>query len=430
VTPRSTFATWPVRYRSWQLEVFESNGHQLWLGVADLRRVVPGMRRDAALLLDYPSGVTQLDQSKRLFLNERTVRAELQRNRGHETLLFLTWFEKTLVYPAERKRENLSAATSGTVRPSSGKQGADVSLQAAPMPRGLLGRIWCGEVDLRKTFVAGGLLVLACVVVIGWFVQSLANPVHYEGDFLQRQWLIALFILLSTTAPVWWCVGLMRCALRYQRTHRSVLLAFMAFVSAASLLLLSVTTTLSASGEWLAGALDTLRNKDAVVEVIHDPVLGRLVLRGEIGFGSYKVLKKALALEPRLTPIEVESPGGYVIEGLAMARLIQQYGLDTVSLERCASACTLLLAAGNDRYIGPQARVGFHRSSGAWTKPGKEWSATDFQMADYYLARGSSQEFVAQALDTPPADLWVPDPMLLVAAGYASKLWEERKAGY
>jgi len=72
--------------------------------------------------------------------------------------------------------------------------------------------------------------------------------------------------------------------------------------------------------------------------------------------------------------------------------------------------CTLLLAAGNDRYIGPQARVGFHRSSGAWTKPGSEWSASDFQMADYYLARGSSQEFIARALDTPPADLWLPDP--------------------
>jgi hypothetical protein len=155
-----------------------------------------------------------------------------------------------------------------------------------------------------------------------------------------------------------------------------------------------------------------------------------LVLRGEIGFGSYKVLKKALALEPRLSLIEVESPGGYVVEGMAMAELIQQQGLDTVSLESCASACTLLLAAGNDRYIGPQARVGFHRSSGRWTRHGDGWSATDYQIADYYRARGTSQAFVTQALDTAPSDLWLPDIGLLVASGYASKRWEERRAGY
>jgi hypothetical protein len=85
-----------------QLQVFESARHQLWLGVADLRRVVPGLRKDAALLQDYPAGVEHLDQSRRLFMNERTLRAELQRHRGHEALLFLAWFEKTLVYPAQR----------------------------------------------------------------------------------------------------------------------------------------------------------------------------------------------------------------------------------------------------------------------------------------------------------------------------------------
>lgn len=423
MTKDTNFHRWPARYQAWQLEVFESERHQIWLGLSDLRRVLPGLRRDAALAQDYPAGVAPLDRSKRLYLDECSVRAELQRHRGPEAMRFLAWFEKTLIYPAARKREHLPPARPARRAPT----------RAAPcaLPGHRLIRLWRGEMDLGHTFFAGGLWTLTCVLLLAGLIYSVAHPAHYQGDYLRRQWIIATSVLLCTLAPLWWCVGLMRCALRYQRTQRSLWLAFLAYGSACAFLLASAANTLSAAGEWAAGTMDALtnRNKNAVVQVIHDPVLGRMVLRGEIGFGSYQVLKKALAQAPRLRLLELESPGGYVIEGLAMARLIQDNALDTVSLERCASACTLLLAAGHARYIGPQAQIGFHRSWGTWSKAGDGWSASDYQIADYYRARGTSANFIAQAMNTPAATLWLPDPLRMLGAGYATHLWEDRPPG-
>ncbi len=94
--------------------------------------------------------------------------------------------------------------------------------------------------------------------------------------------------------------------------------------------------------------------------------LGRIVVRGEIGFGTFKRLEKALQMQPKLTLVQIESPGGYVVEGMAMAALIEKNGLDTVSLESCASACTLLLAAGQERYLGTGATGGISPFGPLW----------------------------------------------------------------
>jgi hypothetical protein len=164
--------------------------------------------------------------------------------------------------------------------------------------------------------------------------------------------------------------------------------------------------------------------------VIHDPTLGRLVLRGPIGFGSYQVLEKALAMQPHLPLIQVESPGGYVIEGMAMARLISEHHLDTVSLENCASACTFLLAAGEDRFVAANAKVGFHHSWSYGATPTTVWGPTEHLVAKLFQTHGVTEDFIQHALSTPPDDLWIPDAQELIVARFATRLWSERPAGY
>lgn len=459
------FKTWPARYKAWHIDVYESERFQNWLTVSDVRRVVPSLRKDAVLQKEYLTGVEQLDKSKRLFFNEQALTAELKRNRGQDALMFLAWFEKTVVYPAKRKREGIPALLIAVKKPAYDEKGLEVSpvddahlhiparrpidtekfsskmkVTSRPVVSKPLSlrqrmlspilRIWRGQMDLKATFFAGGLLAVMFGFAIDWFIGSVGNTDNYQGDFLLREWLIVTAILVSTLGPIWWCVGLMRCALRYQREHRSGIRAFMAFIGGASIMLNSTAATLSTSGEWLQGWFDDITNKNSVVEVTHDPILGRLVLRGEIGFGSFKALQRALAIKPKLALIQVESPGGYVIEGMAMAKLIQDSGLDTVSMEKCASACTLLLAAGQERYLGPSTRIGFHRSGFFGMAPSSGWTATEYRIADYYRARGASQDFIKLALDTPSNRIWVPDHGAMFEAGYASKMWSERKPGY
>ena len=122
-----------------------------------------------------------------------------------------------------------------------------------------------------------------------------------------------------------------------------------------------------------------------------------------------------------------------MVEGLRMAELVElveRYRLDTVSLESCASACTLVLNAGMDRYLGPNAKVGFHRSGYIGVYEDNGWTDTDFRIADFYRRHGSNEEFISQALKEPMFRIWWAPHEEMYAAGFASAAWADRKSGY
>ena len=291
---------------------------------------------------------------------------------------------------------------------------------------GTLLKLWRGEYDLAATVLGGGFVTwLFCSSVL-FAINRFINFDNYRGDFILREWILLFAVLVYALGPIWWSSGLIRCSIRYQRERGSVLKSFLAFVVASTMMLTSVGTVLRSTGEWLLGWWDTVNDKYVVVNVRSDPIQGRLVLRGRIGFGSYKVLEAALKHEPKSKLIEIESPGGIVVEGLAMARLIQQHGLDTLSLEDCASACTLLLAAGNERYVGRDASIGFHRTGVDGHSLSTGWTDTDYKIAEYYKSRGASQDFIKHALDTPNDDIWTPGQWEMLDAGFVTKKWEDR----
>jgi hypothetical protein len=128
--------------------------------------------------------------------------------------------------------------------------------------------------------------------------------------------------------------------------------------------------------------------------------------------------------------IQIESPGGVVIEGLRMADTVRQRQLDTVSFESCASACTLVLAAGTERYLGTDAEIGFHRSGRRFGPVNPGWSATDHKIAQHYRDRGVTEAFVRQALKPSIRELWIAPHEAMYTHGFANKPWAQRKSGY
>jgi hypothetical protein len=161
-----------------------------------------------------------------------------------------------------------------------------------------------------------------------------------------------------------------------------------------------------------------------------DPHLGRIVAQGPMDFGSSEALLDVLKKNPGYTLLEMESPGGFVIEGLRMAQLVSERHLDTVTLDRCASSCTLVMVTGKDRYLGPNARVGFHRSGIAHVFEDYGWSQVDYQIADHYRKFGTNEEFITRALKEPMFRIWWAPHEDMVSAGFASADWADRKAGY
>ena len=61
----------------------------------------------------------------------------------------------------------------------------------------------------------------------------------------------------------------------------------------------------------------------------------------------------------------LEGPGGVAWTGLQIGRLVRRYGCLTAVADntQCTSACALAWLGGKERYMGANARIGFHAAS-------------------------------------------------------------------
>ena len=175
--------------------------------------------------------------------------------------------------------------------------------------------------------------------------------------------------------------------------------------------------------EWVHG-------KAQPIEVVADEHLGRIVARGEIRLGSANALEAAIRAHPGMTLLQLDSPGGFVVEGMRMAQVVQEHHLDTYTRDLCASACTFVMVAGAERYLSEEGRLGFHRSALRFQEFDGGWSSTDHMIARYFRSRGIPEDFIQQALKEPMWRVWWAPPRELFASGYITAWWADRPPGY
>ncbi len=126
-------------------------------------------------------------------------------------------------------------------------------------------------------------------------------------------------------------------------------------------------------------------------------------------------LGEALAAAPAATLIRLQSGGGLVGEGRRMASLIRARHLATEAVGTCASACTLMFMAGEERRLAPGAQLGFHsyRSPTATPLQLLQEEATD---ENTFRAAGVPTSFIQHTFATPPSGIWFPTLAELVGA--------------
>lgn len=103
----------------------------------------------------------------------------------------------------------------------------------------------------------------------------------------------------------------------------------------------------------------------------------------------------------------LDSNGGNIGEAAAMADTIRLAGVSVAIPPRamCASACFVLLAAGQDRTVGIDSRIGVHRAANCTT--GDSQSGTDI-MASKAAAFGTPAGIVRRMVSTPqPGITWL-----------------------
>jgi hypothetical protein len=279
-----------------------------------------------------------------------------------------------------------------------------------------------GGMGWTITFFVGGFLILWLSVGISDWINNTADIANYVGDFHSRVNRLLFLLCAMGLGVTWWAIAMLRCTARFQSQQRSYLLVFASMVFGLSVLSILGKTSYETMKDWHQVQQINSANPLLPIQVTVDSIKGKIILRGDIGFGSYTALEQAIKVNPDLKWIDIESSGGHVIEALALAKLIEKSQLNTYSLNECLGACTLVFAAGMQRHLGVEARLGFQRGGSLKIKAGKAWKTMDAKSADYYRARGTAEFFIKAAMDMPADKVWIVATWQALQARYATRL--------
>ena len=144
-----------------------------------------------------------------------------------------------------------------------------------------------------------------------------------------------------------------------------------------------------------------------------------LEIRGAFELGLTRDLRETVRANPEIREILLDSGGGYVSQGRAVAVLIQERGLATRVEHRCESACVIAFMAGVARRLGPLGRLGFHqyRYAGRTAHPFIDIEEEHTRDRAFLLSRGVAPDFADRAFRAIDAEFWYPDRDLLLSAG-------------
>ncbi len=153
-----------------------------------------------------------------------------------------------------------------------------------------------------------------------------------------------------------------------------------------------------------------------------------LVFNGPVTWPLIEDFRGQLEQNPQINTILLRSPGGDTTASRRINDILRAKGVTTVVTDVCASACTVIFAAGRERVAGPNAQIGFHaaaiiamdemmtRIMNAFTLQHDELNA------QYYRQAGFAEDFILRAITTPSVDLWVPTIEQLVQAGVVTRV--------
>ncbi len=264
----------------------------------------------------------------------------------------------------------------------------------AALPRGAaLVAVWClGLAGPLPQLLLGGLLLCDLLLFV-WqarlFQRSADDHIRTHGA-MAAVWggQLALLFAASTAASLWWGVFL-----NAGQTERP---------------------------ELFTEQMDRLH---AAAYRLESPDGGREVhFRGIITYGLTKRLTAFLKNTPQAAVLVLSSPGGHIYEARGAAQVVLAHGLATRVEAECASACTLIFAAGSTRTMARGARLGFHGygvESGAGL-PNVDLAAEQEKDRRFLRDRGADEVFLDRAFATPHSRIWHLDRQAANNAGLLS----------
>ena len=152
---------------------------------------------------------------------------------------------------------------------------------------------------------------------------------------------------------------------------------------------------------------------------------GGLIIQisGQVTLGDVGVfigaVKQANATGKVIESVELNSTGGSLNEGVRLARAIREAKISTVVGQGavCASACFLIFAAGDPKFVGDGARIGVHKASEKGGRETMRSGAATESMANFAKQLGVPSSIIGRMVRTPAKQIGWLDSQDLRAMG-------------
>ncbi|MCZ8325777.1 MAG: hypothetical protein O9283_10995 [Sphingomonadaceae bacterium] len=284
---------------------------------------------------------------------------------------------------------------------------------------------WLGNLPLPLSYWINGSLISGVSAAL---IVAFASEVENSNASLQS-WALAILALnfVAIAIWVWGIVGIWRSASRHEQRGGSPAWAtvakFMVVIGS-----LNVAGQLSTSSLQLIETSKLAAGSDPIGDPAKLSVNGQnAVLDGWITVGTAERFKSLLDANPQIDQLTLSSLGGRIREAEQIATLARDRKLSTVAEGNCASACTMIFLASNDRSLGANSALGFHSPGGVGVSD-EEARATAPAMRAAYENAGLPSDFIDKALNTPSSSMWQPSEAELIDSGAVKKFAPSRIA--
>ena len=291
---------------------------------------------------------------------------------------------------------------------------------------GILGYIrdhWQGNLSLRTSFWVNGSVTAVIVAVLTIY----GSDELYRSDLSEASWLLTTLALycVSIIIAVWSSVGVWRSATKYRQKGGAVKWALTAKVLGLTgalcfAALLSRTSSPALESALILVGIDLLGPPAAL------KVTGRQVhIDGTITDKVAERFEALIVRHPEVDQISMTSFGGRPDAAVRIASIISERKLNTVVVEECSSACTIIFLSGKTRALDVNSALGFHgpRVLGLSDIEAR-YSSQEVEQA--YEAAGLPEAFIDHALETPPIEMWYPSDDILIKVGVINSFTKAR----
>ena len=292
---------------------------------------------------------------------------------------------------------------------------------APPRRRSYILRHWRGELPLALS--CGANVVLVCAASLA-LAAAMAAAIDEARD-PRVVFGIGLALMLGiTVVPVWQVVGVWRSAGCYRarggrRSWAITARLLMVLYALQSIRLLLTAAVPELPVLWAMATGE--RELEQALYLLDDG--SGLAFDGDIGFGLTGEIRALLDAHPEIRVLRLSSIGGNLLEALRLHDFIRRRGLATDVATLCASACVVAFMGGEQRLIGPEAKLGFHQTN----VPPAERAQQNRRDIDRLIADGVDRAFAERAYATPNEDMWYPTADELLRAHVITGIRSGRK---